>query len=220
MSLYSNITPVSLWLMLSVFSPSKIQGTTVGHTLGGGCGHIKAFGISLFTHQRKFCTEGLLGRHALRMLGRTLAMIILCLYLQQNFLIYSSAIHYHYNHAYLKLREKYDPRWEIDDKPVDFLQGGGCPHPPPQWAPYTIKTSRTPCKKNNNKGYLTSVQYTIQPKILTGQKFHPFQLPLQKLYTTLKNSTLLIIRHTLPKWLKIVSNNSAKVFMCICYIWE
>ena len=41
------------------------QGTTVGHTLGGGCGHIKAFKISLFTHQREFCTEGLLGRHAL-----------------------------------------------------------------------------------------------------------------------------------------------------------
>ena len=48
------------------------QGTTVGHALGGGCGHIKVFGISLFAHQRKFCTEGLLGRYALCMLGRTL----------------------------------------------------------------------------------------------------------------------------------------------------
>ena len=44
--------------------------TIVGHTLGGVCGHIKAFGISPFTHQRKFRTEGLLGRYALRMLSR------------------------------------------------------------------------------------------------------------------------------------------------------
>ena len=154
MSLYSNITPVSLWLMLSVFSPSKIQGTTVGHTLGGGCGHIKAFGISLFTHQRKFCTEGLLGRHALCMLGRTLAVIILYLYLQWNFLIYSSAIHYHgkfvfYDHAYLKLWEKYDPHWEIDDKPVDFQQGGGCPHPPSVGPPAPSTHPEHPAKKQN-----------------------------------------------------------------------
>jgi hypothetical protein len=56
----------------TVMSPSKIQGTTVGHSLGGACGHIKAFGLSLFPHQRKFCIDGLLGRHALGMLGRTL----------------------------------------------------------------------------------------------------------------------------------------------------
>ena len=30
---------------------------TVGHAFGGGCGHIKAFGISLFAYQRKFYTE-------------------------------------------------------------------------------------------------------------------------------------------------------------------
>ena len=47
------------------------QGMTVGYTLGGGCGHIKAFGISLHI-KRKFCTEGLLDQHALCMLGRTL----------------------------------------------------------------------------------------------------------------------------------------------------
>ena len=33
------------------------QGTTVGHAMGGCCGHIKAFGISLFAYQRKLCTE-------------------------------------------------------------------------------------------------------------------------------------------------------------------
>ena len=45
---------------------------TGGHGLGGAHGHIKAHGFSLFPHQRKPCTEGLLGRHALDMLGRTL----------------------------------------------------------------------------------------------------------------------------------------------------
>ena len=35
------------------------------YSLGGACGHIKAHGLSLFPHQRKLCTEGLLGRHAL-----------------------------------------------------------------------------------------------------------------------------------------------------------
>ena len=52
-----------------VFSLSKFtayQGMTVGHTLGGGCGHIKDFGLSPFIHQSKFCKyEGLLGRHVL-----------------------------------------------------------------------------------------------------------------------------------------------------------
>ena len=44
------------------------------HSLGtgGACGHIKVHRLSLFPHQREFCTEGLLGRHALGMLGRTL----------------------------------------------------------------------------------------------------------------------------------------------------
>ena len=40
--------------------------------MGGASGHIKAHGLSLFPHQRKFRTEGLLGRHAFAMLGRTL----------------------------------------------------------------------------------------------------------------------------------------------------
>ena len=56
----------------TVFSPSKIQGMTRGHSLGGACGHIKAHRLSLLPHQRKLCAEGLLGRHALGMLGRTL----------------------------------------------------------------------------------------------------------------------------------------------------
>ena len=43
---------------------------TGGHSLGGACGHIKAHG--LFAYQRKFCIEGLWGRHALGMIGRTL----------------------------------------------------------------------------------------------------------------------------------------------------
>ena len=50
----------------------QIQGMTGGHGLGRACGHIKAFGVSPFPHQRKFCTEGLLGRHTLHMLGRIL----------------------------------------------------------------------------------------------------------------------------------------------------
>ena len=52
-----------------------------GHSLGGACGHIKAHGLSLFPHQRKLCTEGLLGRHALGMLGRTLEekLIMACI---------------------------------------------------------------------------------------------------------------------------------------------
>ena len=47
------------------------------HALGGVCGHNNAYGLSLFPHQRKLCTEGLLGRHALvGMLGRTLLMYL------------------------------------------------------------------------------------------------------------------------------------------------
>ena len=35
--------------------------------MGGACNHIKAsFGVSLFPHQREFCTEGLLGWHTFR----------------------------------------------------------------------------------------------------------------------------------------------------------
>ena len=40
--------------------------------LGRVCGHIKAFEFLPFPHQRKIYTEGLLGRYALCMLGRTL----------------------------------------------------------------------------------------------------------------------------------------------------
>ena len=36
-----------------------------GHSLGGACGHSKAQELFLFPHQRKLCTEGLLGRHPL-----------------------------------------------------------------------------------------------------------------------------------------------------------
>ena len=57
-----------------VYFPSKFQGLTGGHCLGWACSHVKAFGSSPFLYQRKICTEGLLGRHALCtcMLGRTL----------------------------------------------------------------------------------------------------------------------------------------------------
>ena len=43
-----------------------------GHSLSGACGHSKTYEISLFPHQRKLSSEGLLGRHALGLLGRTL----------------------------------------------------------------------------------------------------------------------------------------------------
>ena len=39
-----------------------------GHGLGVAYGHIKAFGLFPFPHQRKVCVEGLQGRHALSML--------------------------------------------------------------------------------------------------------------------------------------------------------
>ena len=51
---------------------AKFQGMTDRHTLGGVCGHNKAYGLSLFPHQREICPEVLLGRHALGMLVRTL----------------------------------------------------------------------------------------------------------------------------------------------------
>ena len=50
--------------------------------MGGDCGHIKAYGLALFTYQREFLTEGLLGRHALGMLGRTL--ITYCKFIPRN----------------------------------------------------------------------------------------------------------------------------------------
>ena len=37
-----------------------------GHSLGGAHGHIKAHGLSLFPHQRKLCTEFLVGLTCLR----------------------------------------------------------------------------------------------------------------------------------------------------------
>ena len=46
-------------------------------TLGGACGHNKAYGLSLFPYQRKLCIEDLLGRHALGMLGTTLALQVI-----------------------------------------------------------------------------------------------------------------------------------------------
>ena len=52
----------------------KFQLMTSGPTLGGASDHNKAHGLFPFPHQRKSCTEGLLGRHALGtcMLGKTL----------------------------------------------------------------------------------------------------------------------------------------------------
>ena len=54
---------------ISVFSPRIIQGMMGGRGWGMAYGHIKAFDLFPFPHQRKICTEGLQGRHAL---GRTL----------------------------------------------------------------------------------------------------------------------------------------------------
>ena len=51
-----------------------------GHSLGGACGHSKTYELSLFPLQRKLCSEGLLGRHALGMLGRTLICVISNIY--------------------------------------------------------------------------------------------------------------------------------------------
>ena len=55
-----------------VFSPNKIQGMIRGRGVGEVCDHNKGLGLSHSPHQREICTEGLLGRHALGMLGRTL----------------------------------------------------------------------------------------------------------------------------------------------------
>ena len=60
--------------ILSVFSPRLSQGMTGGRVLGTVCGYIKAIDLILFPHQRSICAEGLQGRHALSMLGRTLIM--------------------------------------------------------------------------------------------------------------------------------------------------
>ena len=46
-----------------------------GYDLGGASGHIKAITLFPFAHQRKICTQSLLGQHALCMLGRTLQQL-------------------------------------------------------------------------------------------------------------------------------------------------
>jgi hypothetical protein len=63
---------IPLMVPYTVFSTSIIQSMMGGHGLGGAYGHFKAFELPC---QRNFCTEGLLGRHALCMLGRTLLMV-------------------------------------------------------------------------------------------------------------------------------------------------
>ena len=60
-------------IMHTVFSPRLSQGMTEGRGLGVVYGHIKAFGLFPFSHQRSICAEGLQDRHALSMPGRTLA---------------------------------------------------------------------------------------------------------------------------------------------------
>ena len=82
---------LSIPLLCSVFSPSKFQGMRGGHDLGGVHSHIKAFGFSPFPHQKKVCTEGLLGWHASSVLGRTLFYALawwntglyVCMYMQE-----------------------------------------------------------------------------------------------------------------------------------------
>ena len=58
-------------------SPSELQGMMGGWNLGGATGHIKAITLLPFPYQRKVHTEGLLGQHALCMLGRTLLVVTL-----------------------------------------------------------------------------------------------------------------------------------------------
>ena len=59
-----------------VFSPRIIKAMTGGRGLGVASGHIKAFGLFPFPHQKSICAEGLQGRHTLNMLGRTLVFFI------------------------------------------------------------------------------------------------------------------------------------------------
>ena len=55
---------------------------TGAHSLGGVCDHNKAYGLALFPDQREFRTEGLLDRHALGMLGRTLILQMMSIHSQ------------------------------------------------------------------------------------------------------------------------------------------
>ena len=48
--------------------------------MGMACGHIKAFSLFPFPYQRKICTEGLQGRHAVNMLERTLSLYFSSVY--------------------------------------------------------------------------------------------------------------------------------------------
>ena len=61
-----------LHVRISLYTVFKVQGMIGECGVGGACSHIKAFGLSSFHIKREFCTEGLLGRRALGMLGRTL----------------------------------------------------------------------------------------------------------------------------------------------------
>ena len=60
------------WLTQQCSPQDIIQGMMGGHNLSMACGHITAFGLFPFPHQRKICAEGSQGRHALSILGRTL----------------------------------------------------------------------------------------------------------------------------------------------------
>ena len=60
---------ISMHAVLSI----TILSMTGGHGLGGAYGHISKLLNLSFPHQRKVHTEGLLGHHALCMLGRILA---------------------------------------------------------------------------------------------------------------------------------------------------
>ena len=73
-ALYRDTMPLTLSLCgtKSVFSQTIFQGMMRRHGLGVACGHIKALGFFPFPYQRKICSEGLKGQHALRMLGKIL----------------------------------------------------------------------------------------------------------------------------------------------------
>ena len=57
----AHVCGVIMYMYVSVFSPSKIQGMTGGSGLGEVCGHIKAFGFSLFPTSKEILYWRLVG---------------------------------------------------------------------------------------------------------------------------------------------------------------
>ena len=66
----STLRDITIIIITSVLPKNNSRSEV--HGLGVACGHINGFGLFPFSYQRKICGEGLQGRHALSMLGRTL----------------------------------------------------------------------------------------------------------------------------------------------------